>query len=83
MTTCADMQKRATHATQGRGNFLIIAEISSTNPTKWLFSIKTRPFYAKKNEIECIVSILEGKPIIYWCNMSKLLIFCQIFCGHY
>ena len=35
-----DMQKRTT---QGRGNFLIIAEISSTNPTKWSFSIKTRP----------------------------------------
>ena len=44
----ADMQKRATHATQGRGNFYIIAEISSTIGAKWMFSIKTRPLLCLK-----------------------------------
>ena len=29
------------------------------------------------------MSILEEKSIIYWCNMSILLIFCRIFCGNY
>ena len=44
----ADMEKRATHATQGRGNFYIIAEISSTIGAKWMFSIKTRPILCLK-----------------------------------
>ena len=43
-----DMEKRATHATQGRGNFYIIAEISSTIGAKWMFSIKTRPLLCLK-----------------------------------
>ena len=44
VTILADMQKRANHETQGHGNYLIIAEISNTNPPKNLHSTKIRPF---------------------------------------
>ena len=56
-----DLQKCATQATQGRGNFLIIAEIASINPTERLFSTKIRTPFCQIWEIKCSLFIIKGK----------------------
>ena len=63
-------------------NFLKIAENSWTNPTKRLFPTETRPFYAKYDEIKCILSILRDKSKIYWFLVSLLVSLCRISCGN-